>query len=229
MPLILVARRENLLAELANELKATYKVDVRIVALDLTLPDAADQLKAFTDQHKLHVSMLVNNAGYGDFGKFHESDKDKQIRMVDLNCRTPVALSGAFVPAMVAKKNGAVIFLGSTAAYQPIPLYATYAATKGFDLMFGEALWGELKPHNVDVITVCPGGTETEFQQVANVTSESINNNRVKPEVVVAETMRNLGRKPSFVQGAYNSVVSKIYRFFPRRVVIQLAHRFAES
>ncbi|MDX2137320.1 MAG: SDR family oxidoreductase [Chloroflexota bacterium] len=227
--LVLVARREALLTELAAQLRAAHKVDVHIIAIDLTQPDAADQIKAYTDQQHLNVSMVVNNAGYGDFSLFHEADRQKQIRMVDLNCRAPVALTSAYVPEMVARKNGAVIFVGSTVSYQPVPLFATYSATKGFDLYFGEALWGELKPHHVDVITVCPGATDTEFMQVANVSANAGNWQAVRPEPVVAETLRKLGQTPSFVYGKMNALVAQLYRFLPRRSVVQLAQRFAEG
>jgi short-subunit dehydrogenase len=229
VPLVLVARRQPLLDDLAADLRAQAGVDVRVLALDLTLPDAPQQVKAFTDQHGLPVSVLVNNAGYGSTGDFITLDAAAEARMVDLNCRVPVALTALYAPLMAARRSGAIIFVGSTASYQPLPTYATYAATKAFDLHFGEALWVELRPHGVDVITVCPGATETEFQSTANITNPRFTQNRDNPQTVVAQTLRHLGRKPSFTVGAMNSLMASLYRFLPRRLVVEVAQRVTAS
>jgi len=171
----------------------------------------------------------VNNAGYGSTGAFITLDPTAEMRMVDLNCRVPVALTALYAPQMAAQRSGAVIFVGSTASYQPLPTYATYAATKAFDLHFGEALWAELRPHGVDVITVCPGATETEFQSTANITNPRFTQNRADPHTVAAQTLRHLGRRPSFTVGTLNSLMATLYRFLPRRRVIEVAQRVTAS
>ncbi|MBI1318520.1 MAG: SDR family NAD(P)-dependent oxidoreductase [Candidatus Hydrogenedens sp.] len=223
MDLILVARRAERLEELAAELQKAHGIRAHAVPQDLQEPDCHEKLKASCDELGLRVSMLINNAGFGSHDLFHKVDIETQLRMIDVNCRAPVALTGVFLPSMLERGNGAVVFLASTAAYQPTPWFATYGATKTFDLMLGEALWAETRGTGVDVIAVSPGYTLTEFQAVADVRALPPKALWAKPEAVVNTCFANLGKKPSAIDGTLNAIAAFLPRINSRKTVAALA------
>ena len=216
MDVVLVARREERLEKLAGELREVHGVVVHVVVQDLCAADCAEAIGAVLEAKSVHVSMLINNAGFGSYGRFYELDPDTQQRMVDLNCRAPVALTSSFVPAMREKKNGAIIFVASIIGYVAAPYFATYGASKAFNLMYGEALWGELGPLGIDVIALSPGYTKTEFEEVAGIHVDSPDWLKAKPENVVAMGFRHLGWRPSIVHGLVNKIVPLGLRGIPR-------------
>jgi len=226
--LVLVARREDRLRDLADALQAEHEIKAHPLAVDLAAPDCAEQTKAGVDALGIEVGMLINNAGFGSHGYFHEQDPAGEARMVDVNCRAPVLLTSAFAPAMVERGNGALIYLASTAAYQPTPFLATYGATKAFDLMFGEAIWAELKPHGVDVLSLSPGYTRTEFQEVAKVTALPPSFFWAQPDEVVDTCFERLGRTPSAIDGAINYLTAFSIRFAPRRWAAGIAKQIGK-
>jgi short-subunit dehydrogenase len=220
--LIVVARREERLKSLASVLRERYEVDVKIFPLDLTHDDAANQLKEFTLKENVHVSMLINNAGFGSYGPFHEIDPAKLTAMVELNCRAPVALTSAFLPAMLERKNGAII---NVAAYQPTPYFTVYGATKAFDLLFSEGLWGELRGSGVDVIGLSPGVTDTEFFEKNDSPNPLVKYAAMPPRTVAKTALSHLGKMPSVVAGLNNSALSALPRFFPRQATTWLSSK----
>lgn len=187
---VLTARREDRLRALAEELKE-QGVATRVVALDLAALDGASRLAGAVAD--LDLAILVNNAGFGHAGRFDKLDGARLREMVELNCTAPVLLTRALLPRLLARGRGAVVFTGSQAGRQPLPLHAVYAATKAFDGFVAEALWAELRGTGVDVLVVEPGSTETEFQQVAG----EIAHRGQAPEEVVAVALERLGRQPS--------------------------------
>lgn len=221
--LVLVARRKDVLKKLAAALKEQHGVKVHIVAQDLGEADGAAHVKAATDKLGLKVGLLVNNAGYGSWGLFHELDHANEARMIDLNCRGTMLMASAYVPEMVQRKNGAVIITASTAALQPCPYFAVYAATKAFDLNFASALWAEVRPHGVDVIAICPGYTKTEFQQVAGIGNKMDATMRT-PEQVVETCLAKLGSGPVAIDGIANFLGGLGAKFAPRKAVIATAY-----
>ena len=134
LDLVLVDRERDRLEELARALKAEHRIRVEAVAVDLAQPDAAQAVRARAKAAGLYIGLLVNNVGYGVYGPFTEQDPAEQAGMVDVNCRAPVLLTREFAPDMVARRRGGIVFVSSTAAYQPTPHFAVYAATKVFDL-----------------------------------------------------------------------------------------------
>jgi short-subunit dehydrogenase len=162
----LVARRRERIRDLAAELEREHGVRAEFVACDLGDPAARDALPETAARRELQVEVLINNAGFGTTGDLH-SDPDRQTRMVRVNCEAPVALTAAFVPAMVERGRGAVLNVASVVAFQPMPAQAVYAATKAFMLSFSEALSSELRKTGVSVTALCPGPVETEFTEVA--------------------------------------------------------------
>jgi uncharacterized protein len=165
----LVARREERLRELADELRGTHGVRAETLSCDVSDESARKRALASFAERGLDVDVLVNSAGVGSGGRFQDLDPDAELAMVRTNVEAVVALCCRFVPPMVERRRGAVLNVASTAAFQPLPRQATYAATKAFVLSFSDALHAELAGAGVTVTTLCPGPVETEFAQVAGV------------------------------------------------------------
>ncbi|MBN8222527.1 MAG: SDR family oxidoreductase [Spirochaetes bacterium] len=222
MNLVLVARSTDKLNALASELRQKHAIEAITIPLDLTRQDAADILRQQTQQKGIAVGLLVNNAGYGSHGTLDTLDAQNEIRMVDLNCRTPLAMTHAFLPDMLSRRRGGIIFLASVGAYQPTPYFANYSATKAYNLMLGEALWAELKPKGIDVIALSPGYTRTGFQEAGDVQSNPVGGWAAARDVV-ARCLAKLGKKPSTIYGFRNWFLAWSLRFTPRRLVVLLA------
>jgi short-subunit dehydrogenase len=167
--LVLVARRAERLEALAREIEAAHGVAAHPVSQDLGERDGPARAIAAADALGVEIGILVSNAGFGTYGPFLAQDTESQIAIPELNNRAPVALACTLAPRLVARGRGAMIFLASTAAYQPVAFEAVYGASKAFNLMFGEALWAELRPHGVDVCVLSPGFTPTEYQLKAGM------------------------------------------------------------
>jgi len=224
MSVVLTARREDRLNTLAGELRAEFHVDTRVVPVDLAASDGADRLAdAVAD---LPIAMLVNNAGFGLAGRFDKLATERLREMVVVNCVVPVVLTSRILPGMVKRGRGAVIVVGSVAGRQPLPLHAVYSATKGFDLLFGEGLWGELRGTGVDAIVIEPGPTQTEFQAVAG---ENVSNHGEPASNVVRATFDALGKQPSVVSGWFNFFRANAIRLVPRSLTAIIAKKVVEK
>jgi short-subunit dehydrogenase len=166
--LVLVARRESRLQELAARIRTDFPhVGVSVFAVDLTVPEERDRLVAALADHGLAPDLLVNNAGMGDFGEFATAGWSKLESTVRLNVEALTHLTHALVPAMIRRGKGAVVNVSSLASLLPIPDLAVYAATKAYVTSFSEALRLELRDHGIPVLAVCPGPVHTEFGEVA--------------------------------------------------------------
>ena len=165
----LVARREERLSALAGELSERHGVRAEAIAADLGDEAARQRLATQIEGLGLEVEILVNNAGFGGADAVAEADREQLIAMVRLNCEALLDLQARYLPAMVGRGRGAIINIASTAAFQPIPGTATYAATKAFVLSLSEAVHEELKGTGVTLTAVCPGPVRTEFMQVAGI------------------------------------------------------------
>ncbi len=210
--LVLVARRGDRLRALADELKKAHGVESRVIEQDLGRDGAAERV---TEQVRdLEIGILINNAGFSNAGRFDRVPVDRHLEMIRVNCMAVAALTHLFLPAMKARRRGAIIIVGSVAGYQPLALAATYAATKAFDLLLGEALWAENRGTGVD------GPVETEFQAVAG----EVPHPGATPESVVEAAFAALGKKPSVIAGTLNKVRAWGIRLVPRAQAAQLAH-----
>jgi short-subunit dehydrogenase len=225
MDVVLVARRRDRLEALAGELASAHGVRAVAVEHDLTSPDVHRTLPEAVRAAGASVGLLVNNAGFGAYGDFADIDAEQQARMVDLNCRAPLLLTQAFLPEMRERGTGGVIFLASVAGYQPTPLYATYGATKAFNLMLAEALWAELRELGVAVLGLSPGYTPTEFQQVAKSEDPNPPGGWTSPAEVVETALDAIGGGPSVIPGMMNGLLASASRFAPRRMVASMALR----
>jgi short-subunit dehydrogenase len=193
--LVLTARREAKLRELAAALETAHGIATRVVVADLGAPDGADRVAAAVGD--LDLSLLVNNAGFGLAGRFAKQDVARLREMVTLNCVAPTVLTALLLPGLRRRERAAIVFTGSVAGMQPLPLHAVYAATKGFDRLLGEALWAELRADGIDVLVLEPASTESEFHDVAR----ELPHHGVPAADVVAEALDAIGQVPSLIPG----------------------------
>jgi short-subunit dehydrogenase len=214
---VLVARRQERLAALADELAQRHGTQSRILAEDLEHDDAVERIAEQTKD--LDVGILINNAGFSAAGRFERVPLDRHAAMIKVNCIAVAGLAHVFLPRMKARGRGAIVIVASAAGYQPLPLAGTYGATKAFDLMLAEALWSENRGSGVDVLGLSPGPVDTEFQAVAGETSHP----GATPESVVDVALGALGRKPSVVAGGFNKARAWSVRLAPRALVARMA------
>ena len=222
VPLVLVARRKDRLEALAERLRAEYDVEVWVVALDLTEVGAVASLRSYTDGQGIEVGMVVNNAGFGSFGRHDTVESTHYSQMVDLNCKVPTEIADAYLKDMLERKSGALIFVASTAAYQAVPYMSAYAATKAYNLILAEGLAQEYRGTGVDVLAVSPGFTETEFAEAASVDARAPGFLVGYPDGVVRQALRALGNRPSTIHGWLNWILNSTSRLFPRWIVGRL-------
>lgn len=226
--LVVAARRTDRLDSLAKEIAAAHGVSVRVIAADLSVPGAAQKLA--TAVGKSPIDVLINNSGWGHIGAFAEEDLDGMSDEINVNIVALTQLSRLFVTSMIARGRGTIINIASTAAYQPVPNMSVYAATKAYVLSFTEALWGELQGTGVTALAVSPGGTATEFFEVAG--GRAMSGGLMTPAQVVATAMSALDSTsppPSVVVGSTNRFMAVVGRFVPRRMLIGVAKTLMKS
>jgi uncharacterized protein len=207
--LVLVARSEGKLKELAGQLEQQFKIVAHVLAKDLAVT----------------IDYLVNNAGFGDFGFFHESDWSKQEQMINLNITALTYLTHLFLPAMVQRKNGRVLNVASTAAFQPGPTMSVYYATKAFVLHFSEAISNELNGTGVTVTAYCPGAFESGFQAAAAMEeSKLIKGKKLPTSLEIAKYGYRQMHKGTRVAipGLMNKIMANSIRFTPRGLVLKV-------
>ena len=227
---VLAARREERLTELAQELSSVHGVRVETIAIDLGGKAARKRLvKEIDGELGLRVDVLVNNAGFGTAGLFQRLDGEREAQLVRLNCEVVVDLCGRYVPAMVERGAGAVLNVASTAGFQPLPTQATYSASKAFVLNFTQALGADLHGTGVTATALCPGPVDTEFAEVAGVESEfgSLPEfARVSSADVAEAAVRGLERgKGVVIPGLLNRATAVGGQFTPRRLLLGLGRR----
>jgi short-subunit dehydrogenase len=221
--LIVTARREERLRTLAEELRAEHGIQVEVVVADLLRPSAMRSLLEATEGRDL--GLVICNAGFGASGRFHELGLNRQVNMLRLNCEVPVRLMHALSPGLIARGQGGVIMLASVSGLQCTPWMAVYGASKAFDLHFAEALTVELGRHGIDVLSVCPGHTATEFHQVAGVEKSATGGKPADPMDVVEQSLRKLGKQMTFVHGRGNRWMGFANRLVPRSISAWAAGR----
>src|SRR5215213_9432857 len=230
---VLVARRADRLAALAEELRLTHAIDAAVETCDLTDADARRALVARLDAGERAVAGVCNNAGFGTVATLLKSDLEREQQVVRLNVEAVHHLTGAFLQPMVDRGAGAVLNVASTAAFQPLPGFATYAASKAFVQSFSEAVHSELSGTGVSVTALCPGFTRTEFDQAAGAEEEAsklpgftwMESGEVARQAI--EGM--LAGRRTVVPGVINKVVSTSGRYTPRTVLLPLIDRVSKS
>ncbi|MEG5171833.1 SDR family oxidoreductase [Microcoleus sp. B3-D7] len=224
--LILVARSEDKLQQLAATLQQEFNILVEIIVQDLTAPAAGTAVFDAVVKKGWTVDLLVNNAGFGDYGVFADRPLDKQVTMVQLNIVALVELSHLFLQGMRQRKAGSVINVSSIAAFQPMPYLSMYAATKAFVLSFSEALWAENKDLGIRVLCLCPGPTESDFFAVAEFPksmASSSGQKLVPAAEVVRDALKALDKNESHVVtgGIPNQIIANMPRLMPRELLVK--------
>lgn len=222
--LVLVARREEKLKELAAELAARHEIRVEEIPADLALPGAAPQLAEALNERNCLVDLLINNAGFGARGEFWKLSPQRQSAMVSLNVNTLVELTYLLLPDMLERRHGAIINVSSTTSFQPVPYTTTYAATKAFVTSFSMGIAEELKPYGIPVVTLCPGGTQTNFFVAGEYGVRNLPGGMQAPEEVVAAALDALERGGGLVvPRLINKLSIMVQRLMPREIVARLA------
>ena len=227
---VLLARSEHKLNQLAQKLQAQFGINAEVIVQDLTLPKAGKLVFDAIAKKGLTIDLLINNAGFGDYGAFTEGSLAKQLEMIQLNITAVVELTGLFLPGMKQRKTGGIINISSIAGFQPLPYMSIYAATKAFVLNFSEALWAENRDSGVSILAVCPGPTESEFFKTAEFPQSFMGKNEsnlTSAEDVVKEALKALAKNQSTVVtgGISNQLLVNVPRFLPRDLLVSAVEK----
>lgn len=185
--LIIIARNQQKLNQLKKELKDKYNSQVLVIAKDLTLPNSTQEIYAEVTQAGIEVDYLINNAGFGGRGKFHEREWEQDLAMINLNIVALTALTRLFLPDFVQRNKGKILNVSSTASLLPGPLQAVYYATKAYVTSFSNAIAEELHDTNITVTALLPGATETEFARVSGMDKTDLFNKTASAQSVAQD------------------------------------------
>lgn len=224
--IVLTARDEQKLNEIAHQLKAQYSVDVTILARDLSLSDAAEELTAEIMAKGIEIDILINNAGFAAYGPFIETSWKEEKDMIQVNITALTTLTKQLLPDMIKRNRGKILNVASTAAFQPGPLMAVYYATKAYVLSFSEAIDYELRNTNVSVTALCPGATATNFEKRASLESSRLFQSGAMDahEVALSGYTALIKDKALVIPGIKNRILASIVRFLPRKTVLRVVH-----
>lgn len=228
--LVLIARSEGKLKQLAQELVSQHGIRALVIAQDLTAAAAPQQIFDQLQTAGVHVEVLINNAGFASYGLFHELDMNKELELVQLNVKTLVHLTRLFLPGMVQRGRGRVLNVASTAAFQPGPLMANYYASKAYVLSFSEALANELEGTGVTTTCLCPGPTRTGFQDRAAMQESKLVQGGLMDSMTVARQgyAGLVAGKTIIVPGFQNWIGTFLPRFVPRKMATRLVRNLQE-
>jgi hypothetical protein len=220
---VLTARRGDRLERLSQKLREDHGIRTEVFVADLIEADAPEKIYAFTKQKDIAIDLLINNAGFGQYGELPHVDARRLLDMVQVNCAAVVHLTRLYLPDMIARRRGDILILASTASFQAVPYISTYAASKAFDLFFAEGLAEEMKPHGIRVCALCPGSTESEFHAVAGQ-EQFASKSQETAEKVARTGLRALAAGKSYViSGLGNYLGAHSQRIAPRRTVTRIA------
>ncbi|MEI6265752.1 MAG: SDR family oxidoreductase [Sphingobacteriia bacterium] len=230
--LVLVARNKAKLEELKSELEKQYNVKVYVIGKDLSLADSALEVYKETNNQHIQIDYLINNAGFGDFGMFVETDWNKELQMINLNITTLTQFTKLYLQDMVKRRSGKIMNVASTAAFQSGPTMAVYYATKAYVLSFSEAVDNEVRDKGITITTLCPGATESGFQAAAAMEESNLVKGRKLPsskEVAVYGYDAMLKGKTVAIHGIMNWLMANSVRFTPRALVVKITRKIQDK
>ncbi len=214
--LVLVARSEKKLHQLCDELMLEHQITAHYVVLDLAEPSSDLKLVEETDRHGITIDILINNAGVGSAGDFARLDLDTELRMIEVNVSALVALTHAYLNRMRKSGGGTIVNVSSAAGFQPIPYWATYAATKAFVTSFSEAIAEENRPFGIQVLAFCPGSTDTNFFAASGIDRPiKVKGQQTVDEVVEALIYAMQSGRTRYVPGMANKVGALLGSYVP--------------
>lgn len=223
--LVLVARNEQKLMQIAEDFEAKYGIAVKIIAKDLSIPTAPQEIFTEVQAAAIKINCLVNNAGFATYGFFAEVDLKQELELLQVNVVTLTHLTKLFMREMLKQKDGKILNIASTAAFQPGPLMAVYYASKAYVLSFSEAIANEVSGSGVSVTALCPGPTASDFQKRADMEqSKLIKGQKIMDAqtVAIAGYQGLMNNQAVVVPGLKNQLLALSVRFTPRNLVTQL-------
>ncbi len=229
--LVITARNQEELEKIARELEAAHGNHVHVIPADLANADAPQQIFSEIERRGLQVDVLINNAGFGSYGAFAESDHQTDLEMIQVNIAALTSLAKLALPGMLARKRGRIMNVASTAGFQPGPLMAVYYATKAYVIMFSEAIAHELKGTGVTVTCLCPGATATKFAGRARMEgSRLFKMGAMRSEAVARAGYQGMMRGQTMViPGLFNKFLMQSVRFSPRKLVTAVTRMAQEK
>jgi uncharacterized protein len=230
--LVLVARSETKLKEIASDLTTRHGIHVLVIAADLSKPDAAQEIYRRILEEKLFIGYLVNNAGFGNYGRFSETSWKKEESMIALNITALTQLCKLFIQPMKENRRGRIMNVASVAAFLPGPLMAVYYATKAFVLSFSEALSNEVKEDGITVTALCPGPTASGFEDAADLNDSKLFKGKSLPgaqEVAQFGYTAMMKGKRVAVHGLMNRLQVFFIKFAPRSQVVKVVRMMSEK
>ncbi len=231
--LLLVARNEKKLNEIKNDIENKYDVKVFVLKKDLSESNSAKYIFDYTAINNLVVTILINNAGVGDYGNFLNSNLEYQTKMINLNVITLVELTHYYLKEMIARNSGKILNISSIAGFMPGPKMSVYYATKSFVLSFTEALSEETKNYNVKISALCPGPTKTDFEKNATVNFSSVKMQSSKEVIDYCyEKFMNSDKViilPSFNTKFFTIGTKLLPRFLVRKIVYKIQTKFRSN
>ena len=230
--LVLVARSHDQLILLKKELAVQYKtIRIEVIVKDLTASESAVEIYGELKAKKIQIDYLINNAGFGEYGFFVDSNWDRFEKMIDLNIKTLTHLCHLFLPDMIERRQGKIMNISSTAAFQPGPMMAVYFASKSYVLHLSEALNNEAKEWGVSVTAFCPGPTDTYFMKDSKLEKSSLVKNKKLPSsraVALSGYNAMIKNKPVKVHGLLNKIIASSVRLAPRKWVVTLTRKMQD-
>ncbi|MBK8144483.1 MAG: SDR family oxidoreductase [Bacteroidetes bacterium] len=229
--LVLVARNKSKLDELKMELETNYNVSVYTIGKDLSAKDAAQEVYDETTKQNIQIDYLINNAGFGDFGMFVETDWNKEYQMISLNITTLTQFTKLYLQGMVQRRNGRIMNVASTAAFQSGPTMAVYFATKAYVLSFSEAVDNEVSDKGVTVTALCPGATESGFIEAAGMQASNLIEGKKLPtskEVAAYGYHSMMKGKTVAIHGFMDWILANSSRFVPRALTVLLTRKIVD-
>ncbi|WP_068783559.1 SDR family NAD(P)-dependent oxidoreductase [Paenibacillus phocaensis] len=226
--LILVARSEKPLNEIAKKLQKEYSIKAVSLPVDLSVGNAAEIVQQKVESLGLEVNILINNAGFGTLGIFNEIPAGRLNQEIQLNITSLTELTHKFIGSMIKRNEGVIINVSSMTAFQPAPYMAAYGATKAYVLSFTEALWAEYRDSGLRIVALCPGETKSSFHAVSG--STNLKSKRMEPIDVVNAAFRAVEKDRGYIiAGKNNYLMAQLPRFLPRSVVVKFARRLFQS
>ena len=227
MHLVLVARRSELMSELAQELHTKHGTRCEIIAADLSHPSEPGRVLEQIQEKGIEIELLVNNAGFGVVGEVDNADIDRLLQLIRLNISALTELTYRILPGMLERGHGAIVNVSSLSAFQPVAYMGVYAASKAFVLHFSEALHCELRDRGITVTAVCPGVTRTNFFDIAGAPGWLQKHSSLGVEPVVKSALKAMERRRQYVvPGWTNFMLTLLVRIASRRRVVKESTRF---
>lgn len=229
--LVIIARSQDKLTQIKQEFETTYGITVTVIAKDLSQPNAAEFIFARTKQLNIQIDTLINNAGFGGHGKFYQRNLSAEQEMIQVNITALTDLTHFYLKGMVARKQGKILNVSSTASFMPGPLQAVYYATKAYVTSFSQAISEEVAEHNVTVTTLCPGTVNTGFVEAGDLVGVDAWKNAKSPESVAIIAYQDMmkGKLLSFNESMLKFVLTWIIPLLPNKTVLKLSRQVMEK